>query len=131
MHYLRAIRLRGAREDLTNARGRDLRVTDVAMKWGFEHLGRFALAYRDFFGELPSAHLGQRAPCNPRSVGPGALTSGARSLASDCISAKGGVYKSWPNYSGAQIRNSKHSVRWVLTPQAGFCASALLKRRFF
>jgi AraC family ethanolamine operon transcriptional activator len=61
MHYLRAIRLRGAREDLTNARSRDLRVTDVAMKWGFEHLGRFALAYRDFFGELPSAHVGLRA----------------------------------------------------------------------
>src|SRR5208283_4954313 len=48
MHYLRAIRMRGAREDLTNARGRDLRVADIAMKWGFEHLGRFALAYRDF-----------------------------------------------------------------------------------
>ena len=48
-------------EDLTNTRGRDLRVTDVAMKWGFEHLGRFALAYRDFFGELPSAHVGLRA----------------------------------------------------------------------
>ena len=61
MHYLRAIRMGGAREDLTNARGRDLRVTDVAMKWGFEHLGRFALAYRDFFGELPSAHVGLRA----------------------------------------------------------------------
>jgi AraC-like DNA-binding protein len=59
--YLRAIRLQGAREDLTNARGRDLRVTDVAMRWGFEHLGRFALAYRDFFGELPSAHVGLRA----------------------------------------------------------------------
>ncbi len=60
MHYLRAIRLRGAREDLTNARGRDLRVMDVAIKWGFQHLGRFALAYRDFFGELPSAHVGLR-----------------------------------------------------------------------
>src|SRR5271166_3308190 len=60
MHYLRAIRLRGAREDLTNARGRDLRVTDVAMKWGFEHLGRFALSYRDFFGALPSADAGLR-----------------------------------------------------------------------
>jgi AraC family ethanolamine operon transcriptional activator len=61
MHYLRAVRLRGAREDLINARGRDLRVTDVAMKWGFEHLGRFALAYQHFFGELPSAHVGLRA----------------------------------------------------------------------
>jgi len=61
MHYLRAIRLRGAREDLTNTRGRDLRVADVATKWGFEHLGRFALVYRDFFGELPSARVGLRA----------------------------------------------------------------------
>jgi AraC family ethanolamine operon transcriptional activator len=61
MHYLRAIRLRGAREDLTNARGCDLRVRDVATKWGFEHLGRFALAYRDFFGELPSGDVGLRA----------------------------------------------------------------------
>ncbi len=61
MHYLRAIRLRGAREDLINARRRDVRVADAAMKWGFEHLGRFALAYRDFFGELPSAHVGLRA----------------------------------------------------------------------
>lgn len=61
MHYLRAIRLQGAREDLTNARGRDLRVTDVAMKWGFEHFGRFALAYRDFFGALPSADVGLQA----------------------------------------------------------------------
>ena len=61
MHYLRAIRLRGAREDLINARSRDLRVTDVAMKWGFEHLGRFALAYQDFFGAVPSADVGLRS----------------------------------------------------------------------
>ena len=60
MHYLRAIRLRGAREDLINARRRDVRVADVAMKWGFEHLGRFALSYRDFFGALPSADAGLR-----------------------------------------------------------------------
>ncbi len=62
MHYRRAIRLRGAREDLINARGRNLRVRDVAMKWGFEHLGRFAMAYRDFFGDLPSTHVSRRAP---------------------------------------------------------------------
>jgi len=61
MHYLRAIRLQGAREDLINARGCDLRVTDVAVKWGFEHFGRFALAYRDFFGAPPSADVGLRA----------------------------------------------------------------------
>jgi len=61
MHYLRAIRLGGAREDLINARGRDLRVSDVAKEWGFKHFGRFALAYRDFFGALPSADTGLRA----------------------------------------------------------------------
>ena len=69
MHYLRAIRLGGVREDLTNARGRDLRVSDVAMKWGFKHFGRFALAYRDFFGALPSTDVNAAsAPCKPPSV---------------------------------------------------------------
>lgn len=65
MQYLRAIRLGGAREDLINARRRDLRVTDVAMKWGFEHLGRFALAYRDFFRALPSGDVGLRSRVKP------------------------------------------------------------------
>ncbi|GAB4176305.1 MAG: hypothetical protein Fur0032_16240 [Terrimicrobiaceae bacterium] len=52
MAYLRVIRLNGARRDLRRARGS---VTDIAMAWGFNHLGRFSAYYRQFFGELPSA----------------------------------------------------------------------------
>lgn len=29
-------------------------VTDVAVRWGFFHLGRFAQQYRERFGVLPS-----------------------------------------------------------------------------
>ena len=29
-------------------------MTQIAMTWGFNHLGRFATDYRDRFGETPS-----------------------------------------------------------------------------
>ena len=32
-----------------------VRVTEVAMRWGFFRQSRFAQPYRDHFGELPSA----------------------------------------------------------------------------
>ncbi len=32
-------------------------MTDIATKWGFGHLGRFAAAYRARFGESPSHTL--------------------------------------------------------------------------
>ncbi len=38
------------------------RVADVARKWGFRHLGRFAAAYRARFGESPSETLSRAAP---------------------------------------------------------------------
>ncbi len=53
MQYLRQIRLDKARERLRGAPP-GLRIADVALDCGFTHLGRFALAYRERFGELPS-----------------------------------------------------------------------------
>lgn len=50
--YLQCLRLCCARRDLKN--GVEMSVTAVAMKWGFWHLGRFSIAYREMFGELPS-----------------------------------------------------------------------------
>jgi AraC-like DNA-binding protein len=51
MRQLREIRLLGAREDLSRGKGN---VSEVAMRWGFAHLGRFAADYARRFGERPS-----------------------------------------------------------------------------
>ncbi len=53
MEYLKEVRLRRARDELLNGSSQ-MTVTDVAYRWGFNHLGRFARLYRKRFGELPS-----------------------------------------------------------------------------
>ncbi|MEO5323466.1 AraC family transcriptional regulator [Mesorhizobium sp. CC13] len=50
MRALTRERMRRARFDLVAS---DATVTDVALKWGFTHFGRFAAEYRHEFGELP------------------------------------------------------------------------------
>ena len=57
MSYLRRIRLDHVRAELLRSDATQVRVTDVAMKWGFFHQSRFAQQYRDRFGELPSHTL--------------------------------------------------------------------------
>ncbi|WP_270936718.1 helix-turn-helix domain-containing protein [Falsiroseomonas oryzae] len=54
--YLRQRRLAEARRRLTDG-GAGLLVKQVALDLGFWHFGRFALAYRDLFGETPSQTL--------------------------------------------------------------------------
>ncbi|HZM36412.1 MAG TPA: AraC family transcriptional regulator [Burkholderiales bacterium] len=53
MRYLRNYRLQRVREDLRREPGRS--VSEIALRWGFAHLGRFAQQYRQRFGEPPSA----------------------------------------------------------------------------
>jgi AraC-like DNA-binding protein len=56
--YLLRTRLERAHEELRRGEARDgTTVTDVAMKWGFAHTGRFAKRYRQAFGISPSAQL--------------------------------------------------------------------------
>ncbi|CAB3809586.1 hypothetical protein LMG27177_06839 [Paraburkholderia fynbosensis] len=55
------IRLNGALRDLLTPT-EDCSVTDVARKWGFHHLSRFAYHYRTMFGELPSETLRRARP---------------------------------------------------------------------
>jgi AraC-like DNA-binding protein len=50
--YVRAVRLDRVHAELLAGAGAS--VTDVAMRWGFFHLGRFAQQYRERFGVLPS-----------------------------------------------------------------------------
>lgn len=57
MAALRAMRLEAVRGELLVAAGRATSVTDIALKWGFINLGRFAEAYRKRYGELPSQTL--------------------------------------------------------------------------
>lgn len=58
--YLRRVRLKHIRRSLLGVDG-DGSVSDIARKWGFAHMGRFAQAYAREFGELPSKTLGRRA----------------------------------------------------------------------
>jgi AraC-like DNA-binding protein len=57
MAYLRELRLTRVREELKACSPDSTTVTEVAGRWGFVHLGRFASAYRRKFGEPPSATL--------------------------------------------------------------------------
>lgn len=57
MAYVRRIRLQKVRAELLASDPERIRITDVAMRWGFFHQSRFAQQYRAQFRELPSATL--------------------------------------------------------------------------
>jgi transcriptional regulator GlxA family with amidase domain len=52
--YLTALRLHRVRASLQQAPRSARSVSATAFDWGFRHLGEFAQAYRQRFGELPS-----------------------------------------------------------------------------
>lgn len=54
---LRSLRLERARHELLASRGSGRSVTEIATTVGLVHTGRFAVAYRQRFGESPSATL--------------------------------------------------------------------------
>lgn len=53
MTYLRTLRLEAVHEDLRLPDQR-ASIADIAHRWGFRHLGRFAADYRHRYGETPS-----------------------------------------------------------------------------
>ena len=53
-------RLNAARQDLIKGDIDGLRVSEVAVRWGFYHFGRFSASYRRLFGELPSVTVATR-----------------------------------------------------------------------
>ena len=63
--YLRQVRLRRAREALKAADRDATTVRAVAFSLGLLHLGRFATAYREAFGETPSDTLNAVAETRP------------------------------------------------------------------
>lgn len=62
--YLLLRRMHLARRALRAAAFHDATVTDIATRYGFWQLGRFAIEYRALFGESPSATLGQTGRSN-------------------------------------------------------------------
>lgn len=59
-HYLLLRRMNMARRALGYAASSETTVTEVATRYGFWELGRFAVAYRALFGESPSRTLTRR-----------------------------------------------------------------------
>ncbi|MER7838141.1 AraC family transcriptional regulator [Streptomyces sp. NPDC096040] len=57
MAYLREVRMERVRAELAEGDPAHTTVGDIAYRWGFNHLGRFAQHYRARFGELPSHTL--------------------------------------------------------------------------
>ncbi|NML27401.1 AraC family transcriptional regulator [Zoogloea dura] len=53
MNFLRQVRLEGVRRDLDGGLPPG-GISELALRWGFSHFGRFAADYRRHFGELPS-----------------------------------------------------------------------------
>jgi AraC-like DNA-binding protein len=57
MDYVRRVRLHHAHLDLVSANRLDTTVGQIAAKWGFGHLGRFAIYYREKYGQSPHLTL--------------------------------------------------------------------------
>jgi AraC family transcriptional regulator, ethanolamine operon transcriptional activator len=58
--WFQHIRLKAAREDLLRVNKAETRVSDIAARWRFFHLGRFSTKYRQLFRETPSAILSNK-----------------------------------------------------------------------
>jgi len=57
MRYLRELRLERVHADLLGAAWESATVSQIARRWGFLYLGRFAASYREKFGRTPSETL--------------------------------------------------------------------------
>jgi transcriptional regulator GlxA family with amidase domain len=57
LQYLRRTRLERTHDELRYLDPAQATVSEIAVRWGFGHLGRFAAQYRARFGEMPSETL--------------------------------------------------------------------------
>lgn len=57
MEYLRRVRLHHAHQDLLAANRAHTTVAQIAARWGFAHTGRFAVYYRQVYGQSPHTTL--------------------------------------------------------------------------
>ncbi|OBH51661.1 AraC family transcriptional regulator [Mycobacterium colombiense] len=59
--YMRRVRLGHAHQELVAATAAASTVTEIAQRWGFAHTGRFAVLYRQTYGQSPHTTLRQQA----------------------------------------------------------------------
>lgn len=59
--YMRRVRLGRAHQELVTATAANSTVTEIAQRWGFAHTGRFAVLYRQIYGQSPHTTLRQQA----------------------------------------------------------------------
>jgi AraC family ethanolamine operon transcriptional activator len=71
-NYMRLMRLNGVFQELRTTKSKN-RVTEVAIDWGFNHLGRFANQYMKMFGELPSETCSKTHSLNKGKLSPYSL----------------------------------------------------------
>ena len=57
--YVRRVRLHRAHQDLIAGDPSGTTVTEIAQRWGFAHTGRFAVLYRQTYGQSPHTTLKQ------------------------------------------------------------------------
>lgn len=57
LQYLRRLRLHYAHLDLVSGDRMHTTVTEIAARWGFAHTGRFAVLYRETYGQSPHTTL--------------------------------------------------------------------------
>lgn len=76
--YIRARRLEHAHGDLLSLDPDEVRVADVAARWGFTNQGRFAAEYRKRYGCSPAEELRRSGPAGGSSSGAADTGSVAR-----------------------------------------------------
>ena len=66
--YLHMHRMHKVRHELRTKEAETTSITEAASHWGFTELGRFAVEYKQLFGESPSMTLGNRTTPTPRRL---------------------------------------------------------------
>ena len=55
--FMNLLKLNRAHEDLIHSDGQITNVSEISIKWGFTHFGRFSRDYKSLFNVLPSETL--------------------------------------------------------------------------
>lgn len=69
MAFLKKLRLQGLRQDLRDAGPHDTTVLQLALHWGFWHMGHLGRDYKALFGETPGETLSGARHRSPVSDG--------------------------------------------------------------